>query len=84
MPTRRDLTPCRPEGYPFWYFLRNPFLVTDPLRESVRQKKRDFFVKIFQKVPKNGFFDLFFQKFACSAENLTKTASFSALGESRV
>ena len=30
----------------------------------MRQKKtRDFFVKIFQKVPKNGYFDLFFQKF---------------------
>ena len=29
-------------------------------------KKRDFFVKIFQKVPKNGFFDYFFK--ACGAE----------------
>ena len=30
--------------------------------EGVRapKKKRDFFVKIFQKVPKNRFFDLFF------------------------
>ena len=34
-----------------------------------------FFVKIFQKVPKNGFFDLCLQKFACGAQNFTKTAS---------
>ena len=40
-------------------------------------KKRDFLVKFLQKVPKNGFFDsFFFQNFACSAENLAKTASF--------
>ena len=36
-------------------------------------KKRNFLVKIFQKVPKNAFFGLFFQIFACGAENLAKT-----------
>ena len=46
-------------------------------------KKRDFFVKIFQKVPKNGFFDLFFQKIACGAENLSKTGSFYCFGRAR-
>ena len=33
-------------------------------------KKRNFLVKIFQKVPKNAFFGLFFfLKFACGAAN---------------
>ena len=31
------------------------------LRGSALQKKRDFFVKIFQKMLKNGFFDCFFK-----------------------
>ena len=65
--------------------LKYLLLVTDPenyLRRLRRQytlilrgerasKKRDFFVIIFQKVPKNGF-----QNFACGAENLAKTGTF--------
>ena len=39
-------------------------------------KKRDFFVKVFQKMPKNGFFDLFFQKFGCGAENFGQNRVF--------
>ena len=31
---------------------------------------------MFQKMPKNGFFDLFFHKFACGAENLAKKGTF--------
>ena len=60
--------PADPKGPPFdtfseihiWptgskIFLEAPsrqYILT--LRGSARQKKRDFFVKIFQKVPKNG------------------------------
>ena len=59
--------PCRPKGSPLWYFFRNPFLAHRKyiltLRGSARQKKRDFFVNIFRKVPKNGFFDCFFKNF---------------------
>ena len=36
-------------------------------------KKRNFFQRFSKKGP-NGFFDLFFQKFACGAENLAKAA----------
>ena len=39
--------------------LRRQYILT--LRGSARQKKRDFFVKFFQNVPKNGFFDCFFK-----------------------
>ena len=39
-------------------------------------KKTQFFGQIVQKMPKNSFFDLFFQKFACGAEHFAKTASF--------
>ena len=42
------------------------------------QKKRDFLFKIFQKVPKNAFFDLIFKTFAYGAENF---GVFSALGK---
>ena len=30
-------------------------------KKTLRGRARDFFVKIFQKVPKNGFFDCFFK-----------------------
>ena len=33
--------------------------------EECATKKRNFLVNIFHKVPKNGFFDMFFQNFAC-------------------
>ena len=34
-------------------------------------------------MPKNGFFDLFFLKIACGAENLAKTGSFYCFGRAR-
>ena len=43
--------------------------------EEGAQKKRNFLVKIFQKVPKNAFLGLFFQNFACGAQNLAKTGT---------
>ena len=36
---------------------------------GARDKKRNFLVKFFQKVPKNFFFDLFFQKFCLWRRN---------------
>ena len=41
-------------------------------------KKQDFLVKIFQKVPKNAFFGLFFHMFACA-----KTGTKSCLGRAQ-
>ena len=57
--------------------MRYLFLMTDPkifskaplapiytnFKGEARAEKRDFLVNIFQKVPKNAFFDLFFQNF---------------------
>ena len=44
-------------------------------------KKRNFLVKIFQKVPKNAFFDcFFFHKFACGAENFAKIGAKQCFG----
>ena len=84
-------------GPPFWYFLKINFWPTDPkcflkaplvpiytnFEGGSAPKKRDFFVKIFQKVPKNGFFDLFFQKVACGPKKLAKTASFYCFTRAR-
>ena len=47
------------------------------------QKKRNFSVKIFQKVPKNAFFGLFFQNFACGAKNLAKIGTKPCFGRAR-
>ena len=62
----------------FWptelkFFLRRlgrQYILT--LRGSARLKKRDFFVKIFQKVPKNGFFDYFFKNLPAEHKILPK------------
>ena len=65
----RDSTPCRPKGPPFDTFSDIYFWPTDPkifLKEPLAQiytnfegerapKKRDFFVKISQKVPRKFF-----------------------------
>ena len=53
------------------------------LRGERAPKKRDFLVKIFQKVTKNAFFGLFFQSFDCGAENLAETGSKPGLGRAR-
>ena len=66
-------SPCRHKGSPFYNVLRYQFVVTDPkiflkaplapiytnVDGGERPKKRDFLVKIFQKVPENVFFCLF-------------------------
>ena len=84
----RDSTPCRPKGSPLWYFLGNP-LSRNPqylllLRGVRAPKKRNFLVKIFQKVPKNAFFDCFFlQKFACGAENFAKVGAKQCFGRAQ-
>ena len=89
-PSLRDSTTCLPKGPPFGTFQEIHFLPIEPKSflkapwapiytnfEGERAlKKRNFFFKIFQKVFKNGFFDLFFQKFACGADNLAKTGTF--------
>ena len=77
-------TPANPKGPPFDNFSEIYFWPTDPKiflkaplapiytnfeGERAPEKKTRFFVKIFQKVPKKGFFDCFFFKFACGAEN---------------
>ena len=83
---------CTFLGYLFWvtdhkFFLKAPlapiytndlytFGANITLRGERAPKKRNFLIKIFQKVPKNAFFGLFFfQNFACSAEILAKTGS---------
>ena len=73
--TFRDSTPCQPKGPPFDTFSEIHFWPTDPkiflkapwapiytnFEGERAPKKTRFFVKIFQKVPKNGFFDCFFK-----------------------
>ena len=67
--------PADPKGPPFDTFSEIHFWPTDPkiflkapsapiytnFEGERAPKKRDFFVKIFQKLPKNGFFDCFFK-----------------------
>ena len=69
-------SPADPKGPPFDTFSEIHFWPTDPkiflkaplapiytnFEGERAPKKRDFFVKIFQKLPKNGFFDCFFFK----------------------
>ena len=55
------------------FFLRRlwrQYILT--LRGSARQKKTRCFVKIFQKVPKNGFFDCFFKNLPAAQKILPK------------
>ena len=42
--------------------------------EKKRSRKKK--IKVFQKVPKNAFYELFFQNFACSDEHFAETVSF--------
>ena len=53
------------------------------LRGERAPKKRNFLVKSFQKVPKNTFFGLFFQIFACRAENVAKKGTKPCLGRAQ-
>ena len=88
--------PADPKGPPFGTFYEIHFLPTDPkiflkaplapiytnFEGERAPKKRDFLVKIFQKVPKNAFFGLFFQIFACGAKNFAKTGTKPCIRES--
>ena len=80
-----------PKAPPFGTFLEIHFWPTDPkiflkaplapiytyFQGEGAPKKTRFFVKIFQKVPKNGFLTcFFFQKIVCGAKTFTKTAVF--------
>ena len=49
------------------------------LRRSTRQKKRNFFVKTFRKLPKNGFCDLFFRNLPAAQKIWPKQRLFSIL-----
>ena len=52
--------------------------------EGSAPKKHNFFCQNFPKLPKNGFFDLFFfQNIACGAEILAKTESFYCFRRAR-
>ena len=89
LPLLQGFDPCRPKGSPLCTILRYPFLADGPkffskgafdaksyyIWGGARAKKRNFLVKIFQKVPKNAFFGLFFQKFACGTKNLVEIGS---------
>ena len=83
-PPLRDSTLCRPKGSPFDTFSEIHFWPTDPkiflkapsatictnFEGERAPKKRDFFVKFFQKVHKNGFFDCFFFKNLPAAQKI--------------
>ena len=55
------------------FFLKAPLAPIYTNFEGERApKKRDFFVNIFQKVPKNGFFDCFFKNLSAAQKILPK------------
>ena len=95
-PLLRDSTPFRP--YRPCTILRYPFLVTDPkiflkapsvpiytnFEGGLHAEKTQFFGKIFQKVPKNAYFGLFFFKILPVAQKYRpKQGLCSGLGELR-
>ena len=97
-PPLRDSTPCRPKGSTLWYFKEIQFWPTNlkiflkaplaPIYTNFEggaraKKKRNFSVKVFQKVPKNAFFGLLFQNFACGAENFAKIGTKQCFGRAR-
>ena len=53
------------------------------LRGERDPKKRNFSVKVIQKVPKNAFFGLFFQNSACGAEILGIIGTKHCFGRAR-
>ena len=88
--------PANPKGPPFGTFYEIHFWPTDPkiflkapsapiyLMGEREPKKRNFLVKIFQKVPKNAFLDcFFFQKFACNAESFGKIGAKQCFGRAQ-
>ena len=89
--------PADPKGPPFDTFSVIHFWPTDPkillkaplapiytnFEGERAPKKTRFFVKVFQKVPKNGFFWLFFQKFACGAVTFAKIRANQCFGRAQ-
>ena len=87
--------PADPKGPTFDTFSEIHFWQTDPkiflkapsapiytnFEGERAPKKTLFFVKIFQKVPKNGFFDCFFKNLPAAQKILPKQGQNSALGE---
>ena len=81
----RDSTPCRPPFDTFseiHYFFRNPLEIYTNFEGERAPKKRDFFVKIFQKLPKNGFFDCFFSKICLRRRKFCQIRGKSVLWKS--
>ena len=89
--------PVDPKGPPFDTFSEIQFLPTDPKiflkapwapiytkfeGKRAPKKKRDFFVNIFQKVPKNGLFDCFFFKICLRRRKFTHNRGKTVLWES--
>ena len=83
-PSLRDSTPYRPKGSPFVLFWDIHFWrqYVPVFRGSTRRKKKVFFVQIFQKVPKNAFFGLFFSKLCLRRRNFGQTRNKTLLWES--
>ena len=89
--------PADPKGPPFDTFSEIPFWPTDPkifLKapsapiytnfEGERAPKNAIFLStFFKKCPKTAFFLLFFQKFACGAENFAKIGAKQCFGRAR-
>ena len=90
-PIFRVSKPCRPKGHiaplyyfeiSFWltypkYFQKAPSMPKYTNFEGEHEpKRRNFFIRVVQKVPKNAFFAFFFQKFASGAESLGQMGFF--------
>ena len=88
--------PADPKGPPFDTFSEIHFWPTDPkiflkapsapiytnFEGERAPKKRDFFVKIFQKLPENGFSDCFFFKNLTAAQK-AKVGAKQCFGRAR-
>ena len=80
---RGGFDPLPTQRVPLYIILRYLFLVTYPKTFSKGAFEAKIYTTIFQKKPINVFFGLFFQNFACGAENLAKTGSFWCFGRAR-
>ena len=54
-PLPQGFDPCRPKGSSLWYFWPTDPKIYTNFEGERAPKKNAFFVKIFQKVPENGF-----------------------------
>ena len=92
----RDSTPCRPKGTPLWYFLRNPFLVTDPkiflkapsapiysiFEGGARAEKTRFFCQHFSKSAQKRLFLTVFSKICLRRRKFSQNRGKTVLSES--